>query len=576
MKILGVHDGHIATAAMLVDGEIQACISEERLNRKKEWNGIPRQAIAKVLEITGTSTDEIEKVAFTCQLTPLTRDQISLTKFSARPFIFGIMNRILPKSAMRKDWWVDFSLKYLKRKKSRIFSYFKDLGISKDKLTFVNHHLAHAYTLFLNWWQQNENMLILTLDGSGDGLSGTVNVCRSPFDVENVERINTYNSIGTFYSRLTEYLGMKPLSHEYKVMGMAGYGNEKYFMPVYKKMLDKYFTLEGLKFKNLSGCWGKDYLNRFAKDFKKTRFDNFCAGAQKLIEELIVKWVKHAISETGIKNVFCSGGVFMNVKVNKKILTEIDEIEKFFVFPSCGDESTCIGAAIYAYKECCEKRGKTFSVMPIKSIYWGQQYSNEEIEVLLKNRKYGYIENINEYIGKKLAEGKVIARCSGRAEWGARALGNRSILARADDPRVVRKINKMIKFRDFWMPFAATILAERADEYLVNNKGMKSPYMIMSFDITKKAKEDLIAGLHMYDFTCRPQILESDWNHDYYRILKSFERETGFGGILNTSLNLHEDPIVNSPKDALYTFDNSELDMLVMNNYVITRESEDK
>jgi len=571
MKILGVHDGHIATATLLEDGEILACISEERLNRIKEWNGLPKRAIAKVLEITNTSVNEIEKVAFTSQLPPLTRDQINLTKFSAKPFIFGTMNHILPKSAMRKNWWVDFAVKHFKRKKSEIYSFFGDSGISKDKIIFVNHHLAHAYTLFLNWWQQNEDMLILTLDGSGDGLSGTVNVCRNPFELETIERINTYNSIGTFYSRLTEYLGLKPLSHEYKVMGMAGYGNEKYFMPIYQKLKDRFYTVDGLRFKNLSGCWGKDYLPRFYKEFKKTRFDNLCAGAQKLMEELIVEWVKNAISKTGIRNVFCSGGVFMNVKVNMKILKDVDEIERFFVFPSCGDDSAPIGAAIYAYKECCRETGEKFSVKPLTSIYWGQEYSNEEIEPLLTNYSHEYIKDVDKYVGEKLVEGKVIARCTGRLEWGARALGNRSILARSDNPRVVRNINAMIKFRDFWMPFASTIIAERSNEYLINPKNIKSPYMIMSFDATEKAKKDLIAGLHRYDFTCRPQTLERELNPNYYNILKSFEKETGIGGILNTSFNLHGDPVVCSPKDALCTFDNSGLDILVMNNYVITK-----
>jgi len=573
MKTLGVHDGHIATATLLCDGNIQASISEDRLNRIKEWHGLPEQAILKIFEITNTKPGEIDKVAFTSQQTPLTRDQLNLSKFSAKPFLFGTMNHMLPKSLMRKNWWVDFSNVFLKREKDETFSFFRKLGIPEQKITFVNHHLAHAYTLFLNFWQQNEDMLILTLDGSGDGLSGTVNVSREPNKIRTIERINTYNSLGTFYSRLTEYLGLKPLSHEYKVMGMAGYGNEKYFLPVYNKMREKFYTIDGLKFKNLSGCWGKDYLQRFSKEFKKTRFDNLCAGAQKLVEELTIEWVNNAISETGIRNVFCSGGVFMNVKVNKRILSEVEDLKKFFVFPSCGDESASIGAAIYAYKELCDTLGESFAIQPLGSIYWGPEYSNGDIKPLLKNYNYEYIEDIDHYTGKKLAEGKIIARCTGKLEWGARALGNRSILARADDPRVVRKINQMIKYRDFWMPFAATILAERASEYIVNGKNIKSPYMIMSFDTTEKSRKDLIAGLHMYDSTCRPQVLEEDWNPSFYKILKSFEKETGIGGILNTSFNIHGDPIVNSPKDALNTFENSGLDMLILNNFVLQRKN---
>ncbi|UCE74903.1 MAG: hypothetical protein JSV56_04165, partial [Methanomassiliicoccales archaeon] len=378
MKILGIHDGHTATATLIENGKVLACVSEDRLNRIKEWNGFPHTAINEVLRMGKTSPDEIDKAVFTSVLPPLTRKQIDGQVKTKQVVLFGIMNAVLPVSAMRGNWWVKKAINKFARNPESIYENLKKLGIPSNKVEFVNHHACHAYTTLLNWWGQNDDMLILTLDGSGDALCGTVRVIPKGHngEMETVEEINSYNSLGIFYSRVTEYLGMKPLSHEYKVMGMAGHGHEKYYMPVYEKMRKDYFGVNELQFENLSGCWGKDYLPQFAKDFQKVRFDNLCAGAQKLVEELMVDWVKNAVAKTGIRNVFCSGGVFMNVKANQRILQEVEDIDRFFVFPSCGDDSTPIGAAIYAYHQWCKDHGEKFSIEKLGPIYWGPSYSD--------------------------------------------------------------------------------------------------------------------------------------------------------------------------------------------------------
>jgi carbamoyltransferase len=181
------------------------------------------------------------------------------------------------------------------------------------------------------------------------------------------------------------------------------------------------------------------------------------------------------------------------------------------------------------------------------------------------------VEHIDEFAGKQLAQGRVVARFSGRMEWGARALGNRSILADARNRDVVMKINEAIKNRDFWMPFAPSLLEERADEYIVNPKGFYAPYMIMAFETKEKARQDLMAALHPYDFTARPQIVTESWNPSYHQVLKTFEKETGVGGLLNTSFNLHGDSIVCSPEDAVHTFKNSALDALAIGHYYVSR-----
>lgn len=241
-----------------------------------------------------------------------------------------------------------------------------------------------------------------------------------------------------------------------------------------------------------------------------------------------------------------------------------------FIFPSCGDESLAIGASIAKTLELKEN-----NITPLGPLYFGQEFSEEEIQEAIKEGcrefKVERVEHIDEFVGKQIAQGKVVARFAGRMEWGARALGNRSILADARNRDVVIRINEAIKNRDFWMPFAPSILEERANEYLINPKGFYAPYMIMAFATKEKARKHLIAALHPYDFTARPQVIRESWNPSYYRILKTFEKETGVGGILNTSFNLHGDAIVCTPQDAVYTFKTSALDGLAIGNYYISR-----
>jgi len=265
----------------------------------------------------------------------------------------------------------------------------------------------------------------------------------------------------------------------------------------------------------------------------------------------------------------------MNVKLNLKIM-EMPEVRKFFVFPSCGDESLAIGAAYYGYEQVCKDKGKNVDIEPLGDLYKGPEYSNEYIENVLKKESgivYSFFDNIEEKIVELLTKKEIVARFAGRMEWGARALGNRSILADASNYEVVKIINEMIKQRDFWMPFAPTILKEREDDYIVNPKKVPAPYMILAFNSKEKAKKDLVAAMHPYDYTLRPQILEKEENEKYYKIIKIFEEMTGMGGILNTSFNLHGYPIVCSPEDAIHVFKNSGLKYLALENWLVKKKN---
>ncbi|MFC1862147.1 carbamoyltransferase C-terminal domain-containing protein, partial [Chloroflexota bacterium] len=212
-------------------------------------------------------------------------------------------------------------------------------------------------------------------------------------------------------------------------------------------------------------------------------------------------------------------------------------------------------------------------IQPLQEIYFGPSFTDEDARQAiseLKNQdfEFEYVDDIEERIAQLLAEGGIVARCKGRMEFGARALGNRSILADAADYSCVRIINMMVKKRDFWMPFAPVIMKERENDYIVNQKGVSAPYMILSFDTTERRKE-LIAAVHQADLTARPQVLERDWNPEFYTILEEFEKRTGKGVLLNTSFNLHGYPMVYGPKEALWVFENSDLRYLALGNYLL-------
>jgi carbamoyltransferase len=289
------------------------------------------------------------------------------------------------------------------------------------------------------------------------------------------------------------------------------------------------------------------------------------------------QWVQNCVRETGIRRVVCSGGVFMNVKANKEILT-LPEVEELFVFPSCGDETNSIGAAYWVYAQECLQANRPVDIEPLGPIYWGRGFDDNEAEIALKEFKgesrfhYKYVQNIERLTAETIARGEVVARAKGQTEFGARALGNRSILARADNMEAVRIINDMIKCRDFWMPFAPAVLAERADEYYIKPKPMRAPYMIVAFDSRPETRAKYSAGQHPYDHSVRPQEVTQSWNPDFYRLIKYYEEITGEGIILNTSFNLHGYPIVYNPAEAIDVLDRSGLKFLALGNWWVEKE----
>jgi len=567
MNIIGIHDGHNCGATLVQNGAIVASVCEERLSRKKNEVGYPKYSINDVMRIGGIGIDEIDAVVFASlfmHLPEFLRD--------IKPWY-----RVGIEDQKRNADITDSYKKQIfdTRKSERILDVCTHLGISEDKVSFVEHHTAHLSAAYYTAPKQhNLPVLGLTCDGAGDGLSATVSVCKNN-TFNRISETGRHASLGKIYSRVTMMMGMKPWEHEYKLMGLAPYADPKITesaTDVLRNLL--YVDKDSVEFKKkgeLSTNYIYDYLN---DSFKEVRFDVIAAATQKITEELLVEWVRAAIEKTGIHDLVCGGGVFMNVKANM-LIAQLPEVDSMYVMPSGGDESLSIGAALYCYYKSTGDLNYSSSIL--KHIYLGGLVCDEDnvIETLYNNEDVDVTspERIDEEIAELLAKGKVVARCRGAMEWGARSLGNRSILSSAENYSRVDYINKMVKVRDFWMPFAPSILEESAARYFDDPKDLKPWFMTFGYPVNERHYSDLTAASHPRDHTIRPQVVSKDANPDYHKLISHFEHLTGRGVILNTSFNLHGEPIVYSASDAVRVFLKSGLEYLALDNYLLRKKS---
>ena len=560
MKILGIHDGHNSGATLLINGEITASVTEERLTRVKNESGYPKLSIDEVLKISKLSPDDLDCVVYSSNFMHTKSHLSNISDW----YRVGLEEQ-------KRDKLKDRS--YLKtvfdnRKSERIDTVVSHLKIDKNIIKFKEHHLCHAASAFYgSHYDFDESILVLTADGAGDGLSSTVSISKGN-KIERLTQTDRKASLGKIYSRITFLLGLKPWEHEYKVMGLAPYGDEsraEKLIEIFENLLD--IDDESLEFSLKSEIETNYSYFYFREKLERARFDEVSYAVQKYTEKILKKWVTNCVKKTGIKKIACGGGVFMNVKANQ-IISEINEIEDIYVFPSCGDDSLSFGAVWLEYYENHNKK------IDFENIYLGRGFTDIEIEKDLKLNNSEIIiekfEDINSKIAELLFQNNIVARFNDRMEWGARALGNRSILANPSNWENVETINNMIKKRDFWMPFAPSMLAEYADQLILNPKKLKSPFMMLAFDTLEKNK--IKAAVHPRDNSTRAQLVEKQKNPEYHDLIKKFYKLTNIPAVLNTSFNLHGYPLVYSPKDAIFVFENSGLNYLVLNNYLVSKK----
>jgi carbamoyltransferase len=596
MVILGIHCGHNASAALMRDGVVVAAAQEERFSKRKNQVAFPAQAIRFLAQThLGGNFGRIDRVALAGRLVDPTG--LAVGRYSAfsvadhirenhlywrKVFYEGAPNdgsywrEMFERGEnLNYDHNVDVA-KMMAMSLPDAFDYISKTGRQEamkaafgwdGAYDFIDHHACHAHYAFrgqevpADAW---DDVLILTADARGDNWdwsassvdrSGTVSNIAGGFEM----------SVARIYRFVTLILGMKPNEHEYKLMGLSSYSKSASHIRETEKV---FFEL--LDFRN--GAFASDRpLKDNYFDLKERleghRFDNVAAAVQNWASAVTRAWIAHWVARTGRRYLCFAGGLSMNIKMNGNIV-RMPELKGFYVPASGGDETNSIGAC---YASAQMNALASTSLAHVYLCPMSERPEDADWRVGIANAHaspddYAVADGVDaDGLASLLAAGHVVARCVGPMEFGARALGNRSILADPSRPEIVKTINDSIKNRDFWMPFTPSILVERVRDYLVFPKeNIDSPYMTIGFESTALARKEIPAGLHSGDHSARPQFVSRDRNLAYWALISAFEKRTGIGALLNTSLNLHGDPMNSTVADAARTLALSDLDFLAL------------
>lgn len=559
MNILGIsYSMHESAACLLQDGKLVFACAEERLSRIKQDPGFPVNAIQAALDFAGLKISDIDHVALGWSAPGAT------SWHSAKMILKGDW----PRSRMRIERTLLSVLKEWRHKGGRV-DFERAFGPVKN-FHFINHHLAHA--LSAQALSGFDDAAVLVIDGRGASEATTLWYANNG-GIELKEQYDYPNSIGVFYAGITQMLGFKPISDEWKVMGLASYGRPKFDLTPLMQVGDDSYHVDGCRFfgrtdfdaSGLESVTGP----RRSEDAELTQRDmDLAHSAQLACENAMMALLRRITKLTGSRKLCLAGGVALNCKSNGELIRSglIDDI---YVQPAAGDDGVCIGAAYAVYQQL----GQKVPQHVIGHSYLGTAHSNEEIEKVLRVYKLNYkrVADAPKAAARLLADDKLVGWFQGRMEFGPRALGARSILSDARSEANRDKVNEAVKFREGWRPFAPSVLAEKGHLYFKDFR--PSPYMILSFWATEEGRLRIPAVVHV-DGSCRVQTVTRDTNPRYYDLLTEFERLTGVGVCMNTSFNLKGDAIVESPKDAVQTFYTSGLDFLVIGDFVVGKTGE--
>ena len=562
MKILGIHIGHDSSAALVMDGKIKADVAEERFNRIKHYCGLPVHAIDYCLSSQQLSMQDIDVIAVSSNgrveglnfLFDLKGEQAE--KISGKGQVFEFIKSVLGKATPKPPLYIkNFPAPH------------------NTKIMHVEHHLAHAASAYFTN-PLKEKQLIVTMDGAGDGFSTCI------WRGENGKivpllKLPTHASLGWFYSNVTEALGWYHGDGEGKTMGLAPYGDftkvrgllEKYYPKYDNGTIIEPYDFGRPYFWNENGAlqWHFDDAYEIKKLVDKHGSEHIAAEAQRILEEESFKIIFPWMEKERTQNLTCAGGSFLNVKMNQRIW-ETGRVRHHHIYPNAGDSGLAVGAALYAFYS----QNPDAPVYPIEDLYWGPEYTNQEIEDILKfrNLEYKRIDDVERFTAQKLAEGKIISWLQGRMESGPRALGNRSILMSANKAENKDIINARVKFREGFRPFCPSILWEKKEEYMENVRD--EFFMITSFTC-KPEKRDRVPAVVHADATMRPQTVKKSFNERYWNLINEFGALTGEYLLLNTSFNIKNEPIVNHPREAIRCFYDNGLDYLVMGDCILSK-----
>ena len=583
MKTVAIHYGHNCTVAYAEYGKILFLLSEERLVRIKNAVGFPKQALSTLTENYLDGDLSNADLIVVADETGYGFATILAGGFEPKEFINYYRNdreRLLLRAFPSVIEQFVTTIRIWKLKATVILGRLPKLpkchdialgiGVSPVKLKTIHHHDAHALSSCF-FVPDVRSHLVFTLDAEGDQVSASVSI------VEGLNQTLLYrcpheHSLGYHYAEITGYLGMKPNEHEFKVMGLAPYGSKQFADDIRQRLSELIHVSEDGEFKATRPM--TQIGQHLPSILIYERFDNVARALQELTEDLVTRWVDKWVAKTGVRDIAISGGVFMNVKAAKRI-SELDTLTSLTVVPSAGDESLVLGGIVAGVKALGGG-----SVTKVETLYLGREITATEIDAALEDeirKSFQTIVSLDDVkmakaVAGLLAQGMVIARCVGREEWGARALGNRSILCDPSKFENIERINSMIKVRDFWMPFTPSILEEDIDLYIVNPKRIPNNFMAITFDTTLLARRHLAAAIHPRDFTARPQAVSMLTNSPYHRLITEFKHLTGISALLNTSFNLHGEPNVGGARDGIRTLINSGLDGLILGNRLILKK----
>ncbi|WP_434739367.1 carbamoyltransferase C-terminal domain-containing protein [Micromonospora sp. SH-82] len=558
--LLGIHGGANATAAIAVDGHLTYCVQEERFTGIKGYMGFPHRAVAACLHAVGAEPADVAEVVYGSRSGAV--DHCRRDEWLRRLAAFHHQTTL----AHAEEHLVAAAPGGLPQ---RVIELLRQGGLTAARITYVDHHTAHAAAAYYGLRTDPDRpYLVLTCDGFGDGACATISTWTAGQRTE-IARTNMRNSIGLLWFWFTHAAGFTPHEDEYKLMGMAPYARPDRARQV-ADILHTYLGLDptGLRLQRTTTASIERAWPDIAQHLQGRRFDDLFAGLQLFTEDLLTRWARNAVTATGIRNVLAGGGVFMNIKVNQRI-ADLDCLDTFAAFPSCGDESLPLGAL---YHRLATTQGH-HRVQPLTDCYLGDDITPDDARRAVAGTGLHLHEpdRIEDVMAGLLADGQIVARCAGRMEYGARALGNRSILANPADADVPRRLNQLIKQRDFWMPFAPAILRSHQHRYIRNPRRLSSPYMMLGFDTQPDAATDMIAAIHPADLSCRPQIVNDNSPTGLAKILHAYHARTGRAGLLNTSLNLHGHPIARTAADAIAVLQHSDLAYLQLGPYLVTK-----
>ena len=598
IKILGISAFyHDSAAAIVVDGKIIAAAQEERFTRKKHDSGYPFNAIEFVLNFANIKLSEIDSIVF-YEKPFLKFERLLETYVAMAPRGFAQFSKAMP-SWLREKLFQKKMLINLLKQHDKIFN-------NSKKIFFSEHHLSHAASAYFP--SPFDEAVILTADGVGEWATTTVAIGNGS-NLQIKKEIHFPHSLGLLYSAFTYYTGFKVNSGEYKLMGLAPYGEPKYVEKIEKNLIhvkeDGSFRLNQDFFNYTTGLTmtNEKFHNLFGqkpRDSKKDKITQFhmdiASSIQKVTEDIMVKICKSLREEFNIPNLCLAGGVALNCVANGKILKE-KIFDNIWIQPAAGDAGGSLGAALsYWFLELNNKRNNS-KIDDMNGSYLGPSFSNEQIEKILIEcgAKFDRLEDdlLIEKTASDLSNSHAIGWFQGRMEFGPRALGGRSIIGDPRSPDMQKNLNLKVKYRESFRPFAPSVLREDVGEWFELNDD--SPYMLIVSDIKNEKKNEMtekekklfgidklnikrsdIPAVTHVDYSARIQTVHKETNEKYYKLIKKFKEKTNCPVIVNTSFNVRGEPIVNTPQDAFNCFMGTELDNLVIGNFYLEKKKQDQ